>query len=95
MRIVCPNGAGVRPVVQVSPDFVMDHRDEFVERAIIVRYVLDGDIVDKFRLSPEFAKAHDVVAGDHELPDEYPLWIKEIQMICSHCFDARLKSPGQ
>jgi hypothetical protein len=93
MMILCPNGAGGHDVVLVSPDFSMDRRDECVANAVVVRYVYDGEAEYEFLLSPEFARAHDLVGGDQPLPAQYPPWMKELHMICSHCFDAGLKSP--
>jgi hypothetical protein len=93
MKIICPNGAGAHDVVQVSPDFSMEHRDDFQARAVIVTFVHDGESVLRFVVSPEFAAAHAVLGGSYALPDEYPEWTKRVERVCAHCVSGGPPTP--
>lgn len=87
--MLCPNCGQSCEVVQVSPDYeATDHR-AFVNRAQIVQFFFDSDVVDRFMLSPEFMAEHEIHGDVFPLPDEYPAWVKLLKVQCRNCFDAR------
>lgn len=94
MRILCANCGVGRPAIQVSRDFDSGTAERFLERAIRVRFVFDGEIVDEFFLSPEHATENSVAGGDHDLPDQYPLWVRGLKVVCAVCHgNAKAPSP--
>jgi hypothetical protein len=51
-----------------------------------------GRGVDEYILSEEFFNFHDISAGEHALPEEYPAWINLIEIQCRVCFEKRHKT---
>ena len=92
-RLLCPKcspeGSVSSAVRRVSPDYAPAHHAEFVSRAVLVNWFYDGEHVDQFMLSPEFASAEYVVLGNHPLPADYPSWIHKVKFECLTCFDKR------
>ncbi len=89
MRIVCPMHGG-QAVVQISPDVWDDPQAAQREvRWVHVLYEFDGQVVDAYHLSEEFAARHGVEAGVAPLPADYPEWTGEVTRVCAKCFEAR------
>lgn len=86
MRILCPIH-GCQPVVQISPDLQDDlAKAEQMAGGIKMAYEFEGQIVDSYHLSAEFAAEHDVRGGVVPLPDEYPNWTQAVIAVCKRCF---------
>lgn len=89
MRIRCDDCTRAHEVVQVSPDYDPKRHLKFVATALTLTYELDGEIVDRYLLSPSFAQTHGLKPGTRELPDDYPPWTNEIVALCKPSFDSR------
>jgi hypothetical protein len=91
MRIICPIHDS-QSVVQISPDVWGDPKSGDVVRVV---YKFDGQSVDSFTLSVDFAKANNVTSGVVPLPSEYPEWVKSVVLVCERCFDEKMDTPAK
>lgn len=89
MRIICPIH-GSQPVMYISPDLWAEpQKAEKDCGGVQVEYEYEGQLVDAFHLSAEFAKTHDVHGGIVPLPDEYPKWAQAVTSVCKRCFEEK------
>jgi hypothetical protein len=91
MRLLCEACGKYNLVVQVSPDYQPSRKEIFRERAVLIRYIYNSEVVDEFVVSSEFADLYSLGAGDYELPDNYPDWVTKLTLICKECFDSPSK----
>lgn len=89
MRILCKKCGGSE-VVQLSPDYDPKMHREFLGDMVRIRFLYDGDPVDEYLLSSEFAESYQLQDSDIKLPDEYPVWIERVGIQCRMCFDSRI-----
>ena len=89
MRILCHVCGNGQEVVQVSNDYRDDDHLRFVSEAQSIRFVYDGGIVDAFLVSPSFCERYDLREGDLPLPEDYPKWTSDVNVLCKRCFEQR------
>lgn len=91
MRIICPIH-GCQSVMCISPDLWDEPKKAEKDcGGIQVVYEFEGQLVDAFHLSAEFARTHDVHGGIVPLPDEHPKWVQAVTGVCKICFETKIR----
>ena len=92
MRIICPIH-GCQPVMYISPDLWDDpKKGEKESGGVQVVYEYEGQLVDAFQVSADFAATHGVQGGIVPLPDDYPKWAQAVTSVCKNCFDDKCRT---
>ena len=73
----------------MSPDLAqMIEMDTSVSDLREITYTYDGEVLIKCVLSAFFASMHGIEgSATFDLPDEYPIWHKELTIVCERCWD--------
>jgi hypothetical protein len=92
MRLICPKH-GIQAPMQLSPDIWEEPWKADKERGgIKVEYEFNGETVDAFLLSADFAKRVGAIDGPLPLPDQYPPWMDQLLAVCSKCLAEKTAS---
>jgi hypothetical protein len=87
MRFVCPMH-GSQSVFLVSPDLHADPERLLRHCGVVdVIYEHQGQRVESYQLSSEFAREHGVSGGTHAIPDSYPEWQRLARAFCKKCLE--------
>jgi hypothetical protein len=89
MRILCEACGKSSEVVQLSPDYLANDHEAFLHTAKCVYFIYDGEVVDKYILSPDFMNKHGILSTEMPLPDDYPEWVGKVKRECKLCFEKR------
>jgi hypothetical protein len=85
MRIICPIH-GLQKATYISPD--LWETSKSIHNVEVI-YEYDGQHVNAFLLSEDFAKKHEIKGGVSALPNDYPLWTEQTTSVCEKCFEER------
>jgi hypothetical protein len=88
-RIICSNSDHEGRVIQLSPDYRPVSHRAFLARSGWVKYHIDGDIVDAYLLSCDFAEKFRIDFGLFEAGDTFPEWCELTVLECRQCFEER------
>ena|SRR5688500_1207164 len=87
MRLLCPTH-GCQAVKQLSPDLADRLGKRQPEQSMVeVRYAYQGEVVDAYLVSADFADQHGIQPGTFPVSDDWPPWSHLTVLVCLKCFE--------